>query len=180
MNKTLFHVATLLSASLLLAACGHSGQGPTGAVGVAGADPASHVAVAAMALHSDALVGAQPVAACALDAVDGKPAAGSNFTVDATGISTFRGWAVDATHAAPPGVTIVLQGAKTYGLSTLTGQDRPDIAQVLGSPAAQAAGFRFDATLRRVDAGTYQALLWIDTSTGNTVCDTGKHIVVTH
>lgn len=177
MNKFFSRVGATLCGSLLLAACSRSHPGPA-PTGVATADPASHVAVAAMVLNSDALAAAQPSATCSLDQVDGAAPSGNRFTADAGGTSTFRGWAADATGAAPPSVTLVLQGAKTYGLSTLAGQDRPDVAQLLGNPAAQAAGFRFDATLQRVAAGTYGVSLWIDTSTGNTLCDTHKQIVV--
>lgn len=183
MNKTFFQSSVVLFSAVLLTACGQPSPGPAG-VGTdpaASGDPASQTTMTAMVLGSGAMAAAAQSSACALDRVNANAASRSTFTIDANDVSTFGGWAADGTNSAPPSVTVVLEGAKkTYGLSTLTGQARPDVAKVLGNPAAQTAGFLFHATLEQVPAGTYRALLWIDTSTGNTLCDTGKQIVVRH
>ena len=181
MNKTFFRASVVLFSAVLLTACGQPspGQAGVGADPAAGADPASQTTMTAMLLRSGAMAAAAQSTACALDRVGANVASTSTFTIGANAVSTFSGWAADATNSAPPSVTIVLEGAKkTWGLSTLTGEARPDVAKMLGNPAAQMAGFLFHATLEQVPAGTYHALLWIDTSTGNTLCDTGKQVVV--
>lgn len=181
MNKRFFQASIVLFSAVLLTACGQPGPGPAG-VGTdppASGDPSSQTTMTAMVLPGSAMATAAQSSACALDRVNANVASTSTFTIDADAVSTFSGWAVDATNSAPPSVTVVLEGAKKiYGLSTLTGQARPDVAKVLGNPAAQTAGFLFHATLEQVPAGVYHALLWINTSTGNTLCDTRKQIIV--
>ncbi|MGH9567321.1 MAG: hypothetical protein ACRD4I_15175, partial [Candidatus Angelobacter sp.] len=116
--------------------------------------------------------------ACALDDVNGKGSSDA-FMVGTDRASSFRGWAVNGNNAAPASMTLILKGVQmSYGLSAMTGRSRPDVAKVLNSPAAGSAGYEFEGDLKRVPAGTYQALVWVKDSAGDTLCDTGKLVIV--
>ena len=88
----------------------------------------------------------------------------------------FNGWAIDENLAGVGPFLIVLKGASTYGISTTTDLDRPDVSEGLNSEAALKSGFGFLADISQVPAGEY-AVYFFEPKT-SAACDTGKKLAI--
>lgn len=121
---------------------------------------------------------ARPTAStCVLDAVNGLPSSESMRFASGTAIS-FSGWVVGSDRSAPARFTLVLRGAKSYGLDSTTGLARPDVAKVLDSDNAANAGFFVGTTLAGVASGTYRVMTLVPGADGDELCDMRRELVV--
>lgn len=84
----------------------------------------------------------------------------------------FNGWVSDEKGMPPAKVVIVLKGAKSFGILTATGADRPDVAEALKAESARKSGFAVLADTTVVAPGAYHVHLYVP-ETG-VACDTTK------
>lgn len=161
MRKT-FAAAGAVSIALValaLAGCGNSASGGADASAVAAAaagyTPSAGAFAAVPAPASD---GVAAVDTCNLDAVNDKPAGSVPLPHDST--ATFTGWVADAASGkVPPGVQLVLQGAKSYAVNAATGLPRPDVVAATRLPSSVNPGYSVHADLSAVTPGTYTPVL---------------------
>ena len=180
---------TLIVASVLmtLAACNKSANdnaaqpNATTAATSAAAAPLSSVAVDLSPLtNTDLAAGTATAGHCALDAInDVTFTAGATLAkVEAGRSFTAAGWVVDSTMQSPPKFTLVLQGAKSFGVAGITGSSRPDVAKALNADAAGKSGFDITANLGATPPGTYKVLALIKGANNMELCDTQRQLVV--
>jgi len=94
---------------------------------------------------------------CALDAIDGHPAAGSVLSADSD--ATFGGWAATPQGQVPDansGAVLILSSSEAaYSVPLVAGGDRPDVAAALNNPALAKSGFNIVTSLDDVKPGDY-------------------------
>jgi hypothetical protein len=119
---------------------------------------------------------------CYLDNVAGVVATNDkSATVTHDGTATILGWAVDdVSKTIPPVVVLELVGAKKKFYGAVTHRsERPDVANVLGSPSLVLAGFKMLASFGDVEPGEYLVQVVQVTAEGNSLsCSTERKIKV--
>ncbi|MBC7656334.1 MAG: hypothetical protein H7147_04065 [Frankiaceae bacterium] len=161
----LYRNVVILGACLLAAACTDEKAG-TDAVATtpapaANATPAAVAAPApvTIAAWSGSLDGLGESQLCALDAVNGTPATGATFTVQAGQPATFEGWAAMTNLDNPGAINIILDGAEDFKISANTGVSRDDVATAYNSTKLSTAGFKAELASLAVPAGEYQVVI---------------------
>ncbi len=119
---------------------------------------------------------AEPGGSCALDAVNGAPAAGA--AVKAGSQAMFAGWVVDGARQAPTGARFVLRGdSATYAIPLSADGPRPDVVAALGPDTGLASGYNLLSGLGGVERGNYATVILVADSPA-VFCDLGLDIVV--
>lgn len=162
--KRIFTIFPLLAMSLpLLVACNQQqeeapAQAPREATSAAATSEAPTEGSSALVFSP--YQSPAPVAAggsCALDAIDGHPAAGSVVSADSD--VTFGGWAATPQGQVPDanaGAVLILSSSEAaYSVPLVAGGDRPDVAAALNNPALAKSGFNVVASLNGVKPGDY-------------------------
>lgn len=109
-----------------------------------------------MAAFDGALAGIPVAGRCALDAIDGKPAAQAH--IKAGEAALFAGWMATADEQLPVDALLVMQSGSLIYVSALnSGGKRPDVAAALNSPKLVDSGYNVEVSLASVRPGTYQA-----------------------
>src|SRR5690606_27860291 len=131
MNKMSFLAPALIAAAILTACGGDEPAGTPPAAPVASGVVSAPSALAQATGYTLA-DGAPAVGHCALDAINGASAQG--VVLPASGTAVFGGWVANAALGAPEHALFVLRGAaSSYAAPLVTGGERPDVAQALGS-----------------------------------------------
>lgn len=164
-------------------------EGPAAAAARAGARPDRAPPLPDVRLHRDATPrflpwggvaqpGRDAIGTCSIDVVrrgDGFPGdiipAGTSIYVG--------GWIADPSSASPPdAVGLLLVGASNHLAEGPLGSARPDVAEALGEPWSEAAGFDITARLEAVPAGEYDLQLIAFDPRGATRCVVARRIVI--
>lgn len=158
--KTRDSVLLLAASALLLAACGDGSR--NGVEGAATPAPAATSAaveasaqpVGATATRFEMPAGIATGGACALDAINGQPAAA---TAAITGpVVVFGGWAVPADAGSTEQAHLVLSsGADSYAVPLARDVQRQDVAEAMGNAGAALSGFNVAVATGGLPAGTY-------------------------
>ncbi|MBV6844713.1 hypothetical protein KWH29_05055 [Xanthomonas campestris pv. paulliniae] len=100
---------------------------------------------------------AQPLVAggsCALDSVDGAPAA--NASVKAGAGSLFAGWMGDAQKQVPEKAMLIFKGqAQSYQYPLRAKGERQDVVAALGAPGLAMSGYNVVLSLKGIAPGKY-------------------------
>jgi len=117
------------------------------------------------------------VAQCAIDAINGKPVAGTIVVPRGSAVS-FAGWAGDD-HGLPAGaIEIILKcDQRSYRAATVTGISRPDVAAALDCEAMATSGYLLATSLEDVEPGDY-ALYMVRGNDSGAACELAPRLVV--
>lgn len=167
--------ASIFVAVLLLAGCGRSSTDASNGDAVANDYRPSAGAFAAV--PAPASDGVAAVNTCNLDAVNDKPAGSAPLPHDST--ATFTGWVADtASGKVPPGVQLVLKGAKSYAVNAATGLPRPDVVAASRLPSSVTPGYSVHADLSAVAPGTYTPVLEFSVGGKHFECTTAHALTI--
>lgn len=167
-------------ATLVLTACGQSGQQSTNSTAQAPSSaeiatpvPAGSVQPVSAGDVNSAVLSGQ---ACSLDAVDGDYAA--QVSMDKGKPHVFRGW-LENNQQKPAGkFRIVMVGANDFAIPAETGVPRPDVATALKNPALADSGFNLSVNLDSVPSGDYTVRFLMQTNGKAYWCDAKKSVVL--
>lgn len=193
------HAAITTAACLLmlgfLAGCNERGTttAPSGEPGssMAPSAPVARAPVPATAQFSvgtettDSLKAMTETAACSLENVismaDNSPNPGdapNSYQAEKGKAYKMIGFATNKdAGTVPKTIRIVLAGAQIYGLNSVTGSERPDVANFFKVPAFSTAGYQTDAAFDDVAPGDYNVLV-IETD-GQTAVSCPTHQTIT-
>ncbi|WP_146092967.1 hypothetical protein [Xanthomonas arboricola] len=122
---------------------------------------------------------AQPLVAggnCALDSVDGAPAA--NASVKAGAGSLFAGWMGDAQKQVPDKAELILKGqAHSYQYPLRARGERQDVVAALGAPGLAMSGYNVVLSLEGITPGKY-ALSIVNEGEPATECNLNVELTV--
>lgn len=167
--------ASILVTVLLLTGCGSSSTDVSN--GDAVANDYTPSAGAFAAVPAPASDGVAAVNTCNLDAVNGKPAGSAPLPHGST--ATFTGWVADtASGKVPPGVQLVLQGAKSYAVNAATGLPRPDVVAATRLRSGVNPGYSVRADLSAVTPGTYTPVLEFSVGGKHFDCSTAHALTI--
>lgn len=181
MNKLGYSLLTMLLAASLLG-CSPSGSDRSGSSveDVGPAPAAEEVSITAFAKWTARNSSELPPSAgtCALDVVNGEPAAGARIRVGNQAV--FGGWAADANKEAARDTSLWLIGPdRSYSAPVTMGVLRPDVASALGVPAMGAAGFDLVADMD-VEAGDYAVSIAFGSGADSGSCPTSVTLSIIH
>ena len=167
MNFKYLSLALSVGACLGLAACSDKtpeAEAPTTAAAPATpAAPAANGAAAPVAASvapwTGDLAAATAEPHCALDIVNGAPAADGKFTLAAGGAAVFEGWVATSDMHSAPAFSLVLDGASDYQIAGSTGTPRDDVAKAYSTDTLANAGFRLEVQSLSIPAGEYKLVL---------------------
>jgi hypothetical protein len=115
-------------------------------------------------------------AQCALDIIDGLPAANAVPRGYGT-VATFGGWAGNGHGGLLKQPLLTLKGSKnSYEASITANVSRPDVAQAMNSAAMAKSGFNLTASLANVAPGKYA--LYIAEANETSACDLHRTLTV--
>ncbi len=121
----------------------------------------------------------QPIAAggnCALDSVDGAPAA--NAALKAGPSSLFAGWMGDAQKQVPQKAELIFKGqGQSYQYPLRAGGERQDVVAALGAPGLAMSGYNVALSLEGVAPGKY-VLSIVNSGEPATECNLNVEITV--
>jgi hypothetical protein len=189
MNHKYLSLALAIGACLGLAAC--SDNTPDDATS---APPAANTATAP-ASNGDAAVAAAPVETivapwtgdlaaataephCALDVLNGSPAADGKLTLPTGDAARFEGWVATSDMHSAPTFSLVLDGATDYQLSGGTGVSRDDVAKAYSTDQLANAGFRLDVPSLAIPVGDYKLVLVHQENGAWMSCETNQVLTV--
>lgn len=115
---------------------------------------------------------------CALDAVNGLPAADGTFSVQANQPIAFEGWVSTANLRNPRNLSIVLDGASGFQIVGATGIARADVAKAYSSSQLETAGFKIELATFPVPAGEYPVVFEHTTDGASVICRTNLRVIV--
>jgi hypothetical protein len=141
----------------LSTACGRGNESEVGASTAADAPATTERAEFAIVEPVDPARSARNP--CALDSINGQLANARTINVQAGAQLLFQGWVSDPGKRTPDAFTIMLTGAKTYGVSAKAGLPRPDVARALNTPDLGNSGFAVVTQLGPVEAGKYRLVI---------------------
>ncbi|WP_153066184.1 hypothetical protein [Xanthomonas campestris] len=125
------------------------------------------------------LTPAQPLTVggnCALDSVDGAPAA--NASVKAGAASLFAGWMGDAQKQVPEKAKLIFKGqAQSYQYPLRAKGERQDVVAALGAPELAMSGYNVVLSLVGITPGKY-ALSIINDEEPATECNLNVELTV--
>ena len=170
MNFKYLPLALSIGACLGLAACSDN------APDAAATAPAATTAATAPASTGDGAVAAAPVATsvtpwtgdltaataephCALDVLNGSPAADGKLTLPTGEAAVFEGWVVTSDMHSAPTFSLVLDGATDYQLTGSTGVSRDDVAKAYSTDQLAKAGFRLNVPSLAIPVGDYKLVV---------------------
>lgn len=125
----------------------------------------------------DALVTPDRGGNCALDVVNGAPAAGASAEVGSE--ARLGGWIGDASNKVPTDASLIFVGLEqSYSAPLVAGGERPDVAASLQADSLRFSGFDMRTRLDMVP-GTYRLLILHGPSTAQASCALNATLEVT-
>ena len=147
--------------------------------------PAESVALESTAVSSpvalvdyDASAGLPTGGSCAIDAINGGPAAGASVKVGSD--VQFGGWIADAGNRVPTEARLILKASQNaYSAPLVAGGERPDVAAALGAEPLALSGYNVLAKMD-VAPGTYELSIVHGVADAATSCVLNASLIVTN